>query len=97
MKISRITYVQFFQSFFPFNVSLIVSIMSKFAGTPKSLGVESIDKSVNNTAPTNCFPIMIFYNFLSALHKKLKFSIKDFFSKCDQIRSGFGHIYGRNS
>ena len=26
------------------------------------------------------------------LHKKMKFSIKDFFSKCDQIR-GFDHIY----
>ena len=26
--------------------------------------------------------------------QKMKFSIKDFFSKCDQIRSfGFGHIY----
>ena len=24
--------------------------------------------------------------------QKMKFSIKDFFSKCDQIR-GFGHIY----
>ena len=24
---------------------------------------------------------------LYALHKKMKFSIKDFFSKCDQIRS----------
>ena len=30
--------------------------------------------------------------------QKIKFSIKDFFSKCDQILSflGFGHIYGRN-
>ena len=26
--------------------------------------------------------------------QEMKFSIKDFFSKCDQIRSyGFGHIY----
>ena len=24
---------------------------------------------------------------MAALHKKMKFSIKDFFSKCDQIRS----------
>ena len=32
--------------------------------------------------------------------QKMKFSIKDFFSKCDQIRSflcGFGHIYWKNS
>ena len=29
--------------------------------------------------------------------QKMKFSIKDFFSKCDQICScGFGHIYWRN-
>ena len=30
-----------------------------------------------------------------ALHKKMKFSIKDFFSKCDQNRRKprFGHIY----
>ena len=27
--------------------------------------------------------------------QKMKFSIKDFYSKCDQI-SGFGHIYWRN-
>ena len=25
--------------------------------------------------------------------QKMKFSIKDFFSKCDQIHCGFGHIY----
>ena len=32
--------------------------------------------------------------------QKMKFSIKDIFSKCDQIRAvncGFGHIYYRNS
>ena len=31
----------------------------------------------------------------STLHKKMKCSIDDFFSKCDQIRSfgGFSHIY----
>ena len=31
--------------------------------------------------------------------QKMKFSIKNFFSKCDQIRSflfGFGHIYWNN-
>ena len=30
--------------------------------------------------------------------QKLKFNIKDFFSKCEQIRwkCGFGHIYWRN-
>ena len=27
--------------------------------------------------------------------QKMKFSIKDFFSKCDQI-GGFGHIHWRN-
>ena len=34
----------------------------------------------------------------STLHKKMKFSIKDYFSKCDQIavNCGFGHIYWRN-
>ena len=34
-------------------------------------------------------------HIFETLHKKMKFSIKDFFSKCDQIRSncGFGHIY----
>ena len=28
-------------------------------------------------------------------HKKMKFSMKDFFSKCDQtaVFDGFGHIY----
>ena len=33
------------------------------------------------------------------LHKKIKFSIGDFFSECDQIHSflgTFGHIYWRN-
>ena len=30
------------------------------------------------------------------IFKKMKFSIKDFFSKCDQILSGFGYIYWRN-
>ena len=29
--------------------------------------------------------------------QKMKFSIKGFFRKCDQIRSGFGHISWRNS
>ena len=29
----------------------------------------------------------------SVTAQKMKFSIKDFFSKCDQIRCGFGHIY----
>ena len=28
--------------------------------------------------------------------QKMKFFVKDFFSKCDQICCGFGHIYGRN-
>ena len=28
-----------------------------------------------------------FVNVNQILHKKMKFSIKDFFSKCDQIRS----------
>ena len=30
--------------------------------------------------------------------QKMKFSFKDFFSKCEQIRGtcGFGHIYWRN-
>ena len=32
-----------------------------------------------------------------SLHKKMKFSIEDFFSKCDQIRGrGSGQIYWRN-
>ena len=33
------------------------------------------------------------------LHKKMKFSIKDFFSKCDHIHGncGFGHIYWKRS
>ena len=33
-----------------------------------------------------------------ALHKKMKLSIKDFFSKCDQIRRllRFGHVNWRN-
>ena len=33
--------------------------------------------------------LLIFESFAShmSLHKKMKFSIKDFFSKCDQIRS----------
>ena len=29
--------------------------------------------------------------------QKMKFSIKNFVSKYDQIRTGFGHIYWRNS
>ena len=29
--------------------------------------------------------------------QKMKHSIKDFFRKYDQIHSGFGHIYWRNS
>ena len=35
---------------------------------------------------------------LETHHKLIKFSIKDFFSKCDQIRKNFrfGHIYWRN-
>ena len=35
---------------------------------------------------------------LISLHKKMKFSIKVFFSKCDQIRRscGFGKIYWIN-
>ena len=28
--------------------------------------------------------------------QKMKFSIKDFSSKCDQIRRKLGHIYGKN-
>ena len=31
--------------------------------------------------------------WLDSLHKKMKFSIKDFFNKRDQIRS---HVYWRN-
>ena len=33
--------------------------------------------------------------FASLTAQKMKFSIKDFFSKCDQIRKN-GHIYWRN-
>ena len=29
------------------------------------------------------------------MHKKMKFCMKDFFSKCEQIH-GFDHIYVRN-
>ena len=38
--------------------------------------------------------LQLFKNFINILTaQKKKFSIKDFFSKCDQIRS---HIYQRN-
>ena len=40
----------------------------------------------------------IFYSQSSSIAQIVKFSIKDFFSKCDQIAvsCGFGHIYCRN-
>ena len=28
--------------------------------------------------------------------QKMKFSIKDFFNKCDQVYCGFGYIYWKN-
>ena len=37
---------------------------------------------------------LIFSNMTTV--QKMKFSIRDFFSKCEQIRSWFGHIYRRN-
>ena len=43
--------------------------------------------------------LLSFANVLSNKHSTaqvIKFSIKDFCSKCDQIRSYFGHIYWRN-
>ena len=38
------------------------------------------------------------FDLVKALHKKMKFSIKDFYSKWNKIRSycGFGQIYWRN-
>ena len=52
-----------------------------------------------------CGLISLFYlklslrnsNILSSLTtQKMKFSIKGFYSKCDQIHSLYGHIYWRN-
>ena len=41
------------------------------------------------------FLLDIYCSFLIHTAQKMKFSIKDFFSKCDQV-SLFGHIYWRN-
>ena len=43
-----------------------------------------------------CYRVEKWSNYLTA--QKMKFSIKDFFSKCYQVRSflRFGHIYWRN-
>ena len=50
---------------------------------------------------TKLYHILAFLkaNNMITLHKKMKLSIKDFFSKCDQIRRKlrFGHIYRGNA
>ena len=42
---------------------------------------------VSSSLPRNLFLVWSSYSAPFTLHKKMKFSIKDFFSKCDQIRS----------
>ena len=41
---------------------------------------------------SNMLKLKLSFNSSNERYSKMKFSIKDFFSECDQIR-GFGHIY----
>ena len=54
---------------------------------------ERVNASTNNNFH------LLFDNNGNYTAQKMKFSIKDFFSKCGQIRSflRFGHIYWRNT
>ena len=42
-----------------------------------------------------CLFVILQIDDVKTTAQKMEFSIKDFFSKCDQIRTfrGFGHIY----
>ena len=48
---------------------------------------------VSSSLPRNLFLVWSSYSAPFTLHKKMKFSIKDFFSKCDQVRSFYSVLW----